>query len=123
MCQASVGLQMFFKMAGRGSSRPHPSPAVPDEEIQDQQHFSGKYGNDPTNALLRKSVNLLTSVAIEIAQEQNPLLMKLVGHNCSMMLVTTGSVPQFTPDAVDLGIWGSLLPQGGGCQKEEKRGC
>jgi hypothetical protein len=117
---SKCGLQMFFKMAGRGSSRPHPSPAVPDEEIQDQQHFSGKYGNDPTNALLRKSVNLLTSVAIEIAQEQNPLLMKLVGHNCSMMLVTTGSVPQFTPDAVDLESGDPSFPKEEAARKKRK---
>jgi hypothetical protein len=91
------GLQTFFKMTGRSSNRPHPSAAVDQDEVGLQQYWNQKFGNDPMSALLRKQINILTNDVLEIAREQNPYLMRLVGHNCSMGLVTTGSVPKFNP--------------------------
>jgi hypothetical protein len=96
-CSSKCGLQVFFKMSGRGSARPHPSGAVAEDDIWKQQYWNNTYGNDPMNAFLRKHVNILNSAVLEIGQEQQPQLMKLIHHNCSMGLVTTGSVPSFAP--------------------------
>lgn len=89
-----IGLNLYFKHLGRGTSRPFATPAVAEEEIALHQYRNNSQRYDLMNPFYRKTVNDLTRNMGRFAKKHNCSLMRLVGDACSRMIVTTGNIPR-----------------------------
>jgi hypothetical protein len=92
----NAALNVYFKMFGRGSTRPHPSGAVAEEEVGAQQYYNRDYGNDLTSPFVRKVIHDLLQGVYKVAQRHNPELMELVNDTCCRGILTTGHIPKAT---------------------------
>jgi hypothetical protein len=97
MCSESDSsgcLNVYNKDDGTGSSRPQPSPVVPDTEVNLQQYFRKTFRYDLARAQVNKVLEKLTVVIKQFACVQNPHLMQMVEDTCNRSILTTGSVPR-----------------------------
>jgi hypothetical protein len=90
------GMCRFSNLNGRGSSRPHPSPAVAEDEVCLQQYFNEQQKNYLLQPYMEKKVNQLTHNAALFARKSNKYFMQLVGDTCNKVILTCGYVPRCT---------------------------
>jgi len=77
----------------RNTQQPHPSPFVADEDIGDHQYFNEHLLNYPLlQPVLEKRINELTSQALRLQQEINPV-MKPFAPLCTRKIITCGCRP------------------------------
>jgi hypothetical protein len=90
-----LGLNLYFKYFGRGTSRPNATPGVAEEDIALHQYRRGTSRRyDLMSPYYRKGVNDLTRSMGRFAKKYNNSLMRLVGSACSRQVVTTGNIPR-----------------------------
>lgn len=96
----NAALNAYFKIFGRGNTRPHPSAAVAEDEVGAQQYCNKNFGNDLTSPFVRKVIHDLLDGIYTIAQRHNPELMELVNDTCCRGILTTGHIPKVRPTKI-----------------------
>jgi hypothetical protein len=98
---------MYCKASGKGTKRPHPTPALAEEEIAFHQYYNESQKNMLLQPYIRRKLNDLAFNVKAAGAKANPYLMKLVGETCSRAILTCGLVPnqsKTSSESVDLRI-------------------